>query len=127
MAEKQVSPFSSPSTPPSLFLYDVTSACTEGEHNALAEFGYNRDGKRGMVKSKGRQVLHDGLRYISALTDPQIRKLICAGTLQLGLFSERVAEVEADELRKNDGEAARVHHRLEDKQAMLLAGCSGSA
>jgi transposase len=165
--------------PPSLFLYDVTSAYMEGEHNALAEFGYNRDGKRGklqiviglltdqegeplavrvfagntndpmtvadqiavlrqqfgvgelvlvgdrgMIKSKGKQALHDdGLRYISALTDPQIRKLLSAGTLQMGLFTEQVAEVEDGELRyvlrKNDDEAARVHHRLEDKLARL--------
>jgi hypothetical protein len=33
--------------PPGLFLYDVTSTYLEGEHNALAAFGYNRDGKRG--------------------------------------------------------------------------------
>lgn len=32
---------------PSLYLYDVTSTYLEGEHNALAAFGYNRDGKRG--------------------------------------------------------------------------------
>src|SRR3972149_1629764 len=30
-----------------LFLYDVTSTYLEGMHNELAEFGYNRDGKRG--------------------------------------------------------------------------------
>lgn len=165
--------------PPSLFLYDVTSAYMEGEHNALAEFGYNRDGKRGklqiviglltdpegeplavrvfagntndpltvagqiailreqfgirelvfvgdrgMVKSKAKEALQEhGLRYISALTDPQIRKLLSAGTLQMGLFSEQVAEVETDGLRyvlrKNDDEAARVHHRLEDKLIRL--------
>ncbi len=34
-------------TPPALYLYDVTSTYLEGEHNALAAFGYNRDGKRG--------------------------------------------------------------------------------
>jgi transposase len=165
--------------PPSLFLYDVTSAYLEGEHNAMGAFGYNRDGKRGklqiviglltdpegeplavrvfagntndpvtvadqiailrqqfgvtelvlvgdrgMIKSKGKQALHDdGLRYISALTDPQIRKLLSVGTLQMGLFSEQVAEVEDGELRyvlrKNDDEAARVHHRLEDKLTRL--------
>jgi transposase len=33
--------------PPSLFLYDVTSTYLEGQHNSLAAFGYNRDGKRG--------------------------------------------------------------------------------
>lgn len=29
-----------------LFLYDVTSSYLEGEHNELAAFGYNRDGKK---------------------------------------------------------------------------------
>jgi len=165
--------------PPALFLYDVTSSYLEGEHNALGEFGYNRDGKRGkqqiviglladsdgeplavrvfagntadpvtvtdqiqvvkeqfgveelvfvgdrgMVKSKGKQALQEaGLRYITALTDPQIRRLLAAGTLQMGLFSEQVCEVEADGiryvLRKNEAEAARQQHRLEDKMVKL--------
>src|SRR5450759_632363 len=81
-------------------------------------------GDRGMVKSAGKQALHDaGLRYISALTDPQIRRLLREGTLQLPLFSEAVCEVDADGvryvLRKNESEAARVRHRLEDKLATL--------
>ena len=33
--------------PPILFLYDVTSSYLEGERNALSEWGYNRDGKKG--------------------------------------------------------------------------------
>src|SRR5947209_19417945 len=33
--------------PASLFLYDVTRSYLEGTHNALAAFGYNRDGKKG--------------------------------------------------------------------------------
>jgi len=82
-------------------------------------------GDRGMVKSAGKQALHAaGLRYISALTDPQIRRLLREGTLQLPLFSEAVCEVDADGvryvLRKNESEAARVRHRLEDKLAALL-------
>jgi len=165
--------------PPTLFLYDVTSSYLEGEHNALGEYGYNRDGKRGklqvviglladdqgeplavrvfagntgdpatvaeqirilkeqfavqelvfvgdrgMVKSKGKQALREeGLRYISALTDPQIRKLLSTGTLQMSLFAEQVCEAEADGvrylLRKNEAEAAREQHRLEDKLAKL--------
>ncbi len=165
--------------PPALFLYDLTSTYLEGEHNALGEYGYNRDGKRGklqivfglltdregeplavrvfagntadpvtvadqiklvkeqfgvgelvfvgdrgMVKSKGRQALKDAdLRYITALTDPQIRRLLAEGTLQLGLFHEKVCEVEADGvrylLRKNESEAVRERHRLEDKLAKL--------
>jgi len=36
-----------PGDPPGLFLYDVTSSYFEGTQNALAAFGYNRDGKRG--------------------------------------------------------------------------------
>ncbi len=36
-----------PDQPPSLYLYDVTSSYLEGEHNALAAWGYNRDGKKG--------------------------------------------------------------------------------
>jgi transposase len=32
---------------PQLFLYDVTSSYLEGIYNELAEFGYNRDGKKG--------------------------------------------------------------------------------
>jgi transposase len=166
-------------SPPTLFLYDITSSYLEGQHNALGDFGYPRDGKRGklqiviglltdsageplavrvfagntgdpvtvvdqikilqsqfgvqelvfvgdrgMVKSKGKQALQQaGLHYISALTDPQIRRLLGAGTLQMGLFNEQVCEVEAGGLRyllrKNEAEAAREQHRLEDKLAKL--------
>ena len=81
-------------------------------------------GDRGMVKSKGKQALPEaGLHYISALTDPQIRRLLREGTLQMGLFSEEVGEVEAGGvrylLRRNALEAARQQHRLEDKLAKL--------
>jgi transposase len=165
--------------PPALFLYDVTSSYLEGEHNALGEFGYNRDGKRGklqiviglladptgeplavrvfaghtgdpatvtaqieiltrqfaiaevifvgdrgMVKSAGKRALGAaGFSYISALTDPQIRKLLTAKTLQMELFAEQVCEVDSDGvrlvLRKNPEEARRIRHRLEDKLAKL--------
>ena len=43
-----------------LFLYDVTSAYLEGEHNAMGAFGYNRDGKRGKLQI-----------VIGLLTDPE--------------------------------------------------------
>jgi len=36
-----------PDKQPQIFLYDVTSSYLEGMHNELAEFGYNRDGKKG--------------------------------------------------------------------------------
>ena len=40
---------SSPTHPPKdqLFLYDVTSSYLEGDYNALAAWGYNRDHKEG--------------------------------------------------------------------------------
>jgi transposase len=83
-------------------------------------------GDRGMVKSQGKQALSAaGLRYITALTDPQIRRLLGQGTLQLSLFSETVTEVEGEGvryiLRKNPQEAEREHHRLQDKLAKLEA------
>ena len=54
-------------------------------------------GDRGMVKSKGKQALGEaGLRYITALTDPQIRRRLSEGVLQQELFAEQVCEVEAD-------------------------------
>ena len=69
-------------------------------------------GDRGMVKSKGKQALGEaGLRYITALTDPQIRRRLSEGVLQLELFAEQVCEVEADGvryvLRLNESEAKR--------------------
>jgi transposase len=83
-------------------------------------------GDRGMVKSKGKQALTAaGLRYITALTDPQIRGLLGQGILQLSLFSEQVCEVQADRvryiLRKNPAEAEREQHRREDKLTKLEA------
>jgi hypothetical protein len=81
-------------------------------------------GDRGMVKSSGKSALDAvGFHYISALTDPQIRKLLAHNTLQLELFAEHICEVEADGvrlvLRKNPQEAKLVEHRLEDKLATL--------
>ena len=32
---------------PNMYLYDVTSSYLEGDQNELAEYGYNRDGKKG--------------------------------------------------------------------------------
>jgi len=81
-------------------------------------------GDRGMVKSKGKQALEQAhLQYITALTDPQIRRLLHTGTLQLGLFHEQICEVESAGvryvLRKNEAEAAREQHRLQDKLEKL--------
>ena len=62
---------------PSLYLYDVTSTYLEGEHNALAAFGFNRDGKRGkkqiviglLCDERGRPVALEAFRGNTA--DPK--------------------------------------------------------
>ena len=163
------------SQPPRLFLYDVTSSYLEGMNNKLADWGYNRDGKkgklqiviglltdgegvpvsvevfrgnthdtktflnqvkklagrfemeevtvvgdRGMIKSaqiKGLKEEH--FSYISAITKPQIEKLIKQGVIQLDLFSEQVCEVENDGiryiLRRNPVRAEEIEKTREEK------------
>ena len=164
--------------PVNLFLYDVTSSYLEGTHNALAAFGYNRDGKKGnlqivigllcdeqghpvsievfpgntqdphtlaaqVAKLKGRfgvqeitfvgdrgmiksQQIEDlaqqGFHDITAITKPQIEKLLRTGTFQLELFEQELAEVLADEgvryvLRRNPVRAQEVR---ENRQAKLV-------
>ena len=138
-----------PAVPGAVFLYDVTSVYFEGQHNELAAFGYNREGKRGkrqmvaglltdgtgeplaiqlyagntsdpptfldaveqlkvrfgteeiavvgdrgMIKALGQAALGAAnFRYVTALTDPQVRALLKQGVLQLGLFEDQPAEV----------------------------------
>jgi hypothetical protein len=166
--------------PASLFLYDVTSSYLEGTQNALAAFGYNRDGKKGKrqivigllcdedghpvsievfpgntqdpqtfavqinkVKArfgvteitfvgdrgmiKGQQIedlAQQGLHYITAITKPQIEKLLRTGTLQMDLFDQEVAEVLANEgiryvLRRNPVRAQEVRDTRDAKLAKL--------
>jgi hypothetical protein len=168
--------------PVSLFLYDVTRSYVEGTHNALAAFGYNRDGKKGKrqivigllcdedghpvsievfpgnttdphtfaaqlakVKTrfgvqeitfvgdrgmiKGQQIedlAQHGFHYITAITKPQIEKLLRQGTLQMDLFDQAVAEVLADEgiryvLRRNPVRAQEVRDTRHAKRATLRA------
>src|SRR5262247_220328 len=169
-------------TPVSLFLYDVTSSYLEGTHNALAAFGYNRDGKKGklqivigllcdeeghpvsievfpgntqdpqtlaaqVAKLKGRfgvqaipcvgdrgmiksQQIEDlaqqGFHYITAITRPQIEKLLRTETFQMELFEQELAEVLADEgvryvLRRNPVRAQEVRENRQAKLATLQA------
>src|SRR6266699_436024 len=170
--------------PISLFLYDVTSSYFEGTHNALAAFGYNRDGKKGkrqivigllcdeaghpvsnevfpgntqdphtfaaqINKVKARFGVHEitfvgdrgmikgqhiedlaqqGLHYITAMTKPQIEKLLKQGTLHMDLFDQELAEVLTDEgiryvLRRNPVRAQEVrdtrHANLTTLQAQV--------
>ena len=168
--------------PVNLFLYDVTSSYLEGTHNALAAFGYNRDGKKGKrqivigllcdedghpvsievfpgntqdpqtfvaqlakVKTrfgvtditfvgdrgmiKGQQIedlAQQGFHYITAITKPQIDKLLRTGTFQMDLFEQELAEVLADEglryvLRRNPVRAQEVRDTRYAKLATLQA------
>lgn len=86
-------------------------------------------GDRGMVKTTGKAALTEqGLRYITALTDPQIRTLLKKDVIQLNLFDETAQEVEHGDrrliLRRNEmvqhKEATRRHDKL-DKLHRLVA------
>ena len=168
--------------PINLFLYDVTSSDLEGTQNALAAFGYNRDGKKGKrqivigllcdedghpvsievfpgniqdprtfavqlakVKTrfgvpeitfvgdrgmiKGQQIedlTQQGCPYITAITKPQIEKLLRQGTFQMDLFDQELAEVLAEEglryvLRRNPVRAQEVRDTRHAKVAKLQA------
>src|SRR5215472_323911 len=172
----------SKTTPVHLFLYDVTSSYLEGTHNALAAFGYNRDGKkgkqqivigllcaedghpvsidvfpgntqdphtfaaqvnkvkarfgvteitfvgdRGMIKGQPIEDLAtQGFHYITAITKPQIDKLLRTGIFQMDLFEQELAEVLAEEgiryvLRRNPVRAQEVRYTRHAKLATLQA------
>jgi ribosomal protein L11 methylase PrmA len=165
--------------PPVLVLYDVTSSYFEGEQNELAQYGYNRDGKRGkrqiviglltaadgeplavrvfegntadpttvasqitllkeqfgiaevvmvgdrgMIKAKGKSALSaEGWRYITALTNAQVRTLLKQGVLQPDLFDDHLCEVEHDGkrliVRRNEAVQIRAQRRRADKLKQL--------
>ncbi|MGH9904839.1 MAG: IS1634 family transposase [Pyrinomonadaceae bacterium] len=162
-----------------LFLYDVTSSYLEGTCNALGDWGYNRDGKRGkkqvvvgllcdaegepvsvevfqgntsdvktfaqqiqkvakrfgcervtMVGDRGLiksgqidQLKEEGFCYITALTKPQIEKLIVGSVIQLSWFDEQVCEVEKDGvryvLRRNPQRAEDLSLNRQQKRASV--------
>jgi transposase len=56
-------------------------------------------GDRGMLKGPQIDDLPDDFRYITAITKPQITKMLSEGTLQYELFSEQVCEVHSDGIR----------------------------
>jgi hypothetical protein len=152
--EKSLFELRFPNTVPTLFLYDVTSSYLEGMCNALADWGYDRDkkkgkkqivvglladpeglpvavrvfkgnttdtktvseqvrilaksfgvkdvtlvGDRGMIKGPQIDMLPDDFRYITAITKPQIQKMLLKGTLQYTLFDKQVCEVALDKIR----------------------------
>jgi len=83
-------------------------------------------GDRGMVKTKGKEAINakDGFHYITALTDPQIRKLLKKGVFQTDLFHEKLVEVGGEQgkryiLRRCELRQRKEQHRREDKLARL--------
>jgi len=166
-----------------LFLYDVTSSYLEGLYNALAAWGFSRDGKKGKkqvvvglltdaqgepvstqvyrgntrdLKTFGDQVdklrqqlgcegvtlvgdrgmirgdqkaaaRKAGFHFISALTKPQIEKLLKDKVLQMELFDEPVSEVVGEDgrryvLRRNPVRQQEMAQSREQKrQALELA------
>ena len=165
-----------------LFLYDVTSSYLEGDDNALAAWGYNRDGKkgkkqlvvglltdsvgdplsvqvypgntsdlktfgqqvgkvknelgcegvtlvgdRGMIRSDQKAVARlAGFHFVTALTKPQIQKLLAQKVLQMELFEEEVQEVIGEDgrrfvLRRNPVRQAEIQRTRAQKQQALEA------
>jgi transposase len=165
-----------------LFLYDVTSSYLEGDYNALAAWGYNRDhkegkkqvvvglltdsqgepvsiqvyrgntsdlktfgqqvhkikkelgcegvtlvGDRGMIRTDQKEAAQKAqFHFITALTKPQIEKLLADKVLQLELFEEKVHEVLGEDgrrfvLRRNPVRQTEVQRVREQKQQGLEA------
>jgi len=165
-----------------LFLYDVTSSYLEGDYNALAAWGYNRDhkegkkqvvvglltdsqgepvsiqvyrgntsdlktfgqqvhklkqelgcegvtlvGDRGMIRTDQKAAAQQAqFHFVTALTKPQIQKLLAAQVLQLELFEENVHEVLGEDgrrwvMRRNPVRQAELQRSREQKQQALAA------
>jgi transposase len=82
-------------------------------------------GDRGMIKSKAKAALAhtEGFKYITALTNPQIRALLKKDVLQMELFDTGLCELEHAGKRlilyRNEAIQAREQARREDKLACL--------
>ena len=56
-------------------------------------------GDRGMLKGPQIDALPDDFRYVTAISKPQIRKMLSEGIVQMELFSDKVCEVGSDGVR----------------------------
>ena len=81
-------------------------------------------GDRGMIKGPQIDLLPDDFRYITAITKPQIVNMLSNGVLQMELFTERVCEVDVDQvrylLRRNPVRAVQMAKTRESKFAAVL-------
>jgi len=100
-----------------------TQTVAEQVHILAGSFGVERVtmvGDRGMLKQAEIGLLNDKeFHYITAITKPQIRKLLREGVFQMELFEERLCEVEVDGvryiLRRNPERAKELARNREDK------------
>lgn len=84
-------------------------------------------GDRGMLRGPARDLLGtNGFRYVTALTDAEIRTHLTSGTLQLGMFDEKVVEAAAPDgtrlvLRRNPKMTDRVRSKRADQLEKVRA------
>jgi transposase len=82
-------------------------------------------GDRGMLKNQQVEDLKEyGFHYITAITKPQIESLLNKGLLQMNLFDQPLAEIQADDgiryvLRRNPQRADEVRQGRQDKISSL--------
>ena len=81
-------------------------------------------GDRGMIKTAGIKDLSEhGFHYISALTKPQVEKLIERNVVQLDMFDDDVFEVQSDGeryvLRRNPVRAEELESARRDKERYI--------
>ena len=87
-------------------------------------------GDRGMIKGGQVEDLKKaGFSYITAITKPQIRSMIKKGVFQLGLFDEKMCEVEQDGvryiLRRNPIRAEEMAQSRAERLALLQELAAG--
>jgi transposase len=109
-------------------------------HKAAKRFGGGEItfvGDRGMLKNKQVEELKEyGFHYITAITKPQIESLLDKGVIQMNLFDQPLAEIQADdgiryilgrnperanEIRQNRNDKLTSLQKLVDKQNEYLA------
>ena len=78
-------------------------------------------GDRGMIKNTHlEEIKESGLHYITAITKPQIEKLLKAGVLQFELFDNELAEIETADgvryvMRRNPQRAREIEKSRQEK------------
>jgi hypothetical protein len=82
-------------------------------------------GDRGMIKSKQvKELESEDFYYITAITKPQIEKMIREKTVQIGMFDKKLREIEHEGvryiLRKNPYRAKEVRQNRKERKAKVV-------